>query len=158
MPKDVRPLDDVDRRLVALLQQDGRLPNNELARRVGVAPSTCLGRVRSLMERGVVRGVHADVDPAVLGLEIQAMIAVSLTRDSRTSLPDFAPVMASRAYVLNTFYVSGSYDYLLHVGCADTEDLRDIVNEVSGLPQVAGTETHLIFEHRAGRAATSAAS
>lgn len=148
MAKDVRPLDDVDRALVALLRADGRMPNNELARRVGVAPSTCLARVRSLVERGVVRGIHAEVDPAVLGHTIQAMIAVELTRDSRTSLPDFAPVMAARPYVINTFYVSGSYDYLVHVGCADTDDLRDIVNEISALPPVTNTETHLIFEHR----------
>lgn len=151
MAKDVRPLDDVDRRLVALLQADGRLPNNELARRVGIAPSTCLTRVRSLVERGVVRGVHADVDPSVLGHTIQAMIAVGLTRDSRSSLPDFGPLMAARPYVLNTFYVSGSYDYLVHVGCGGTDDLRDVVNEISALPHVSGTETHLIFDHRSGR-------
>lgn len=150
MSKDVRPLDATDQALVALLRRDGRLPNNELARRVGIAPSTCLGRVRSLMERGVVRGIHADVDPRVLGHALQAMIAVSLTRESRSSLADFGPAMCRRDYVLNSFYVSGSYDYLLHVGCAGPDALRDIVNEISALPTVSGTETHLIFEHGSG--------
>ena len=73
----------VDRVLLAALQRDGRTPNNELARQAGIAPSTCLARVRSLRERGAIRGIHADVDPEVLGLSIQAMIAVSLKRRMR---------------------------------------------------------------------------
>ena len=152
-PQDVRPLDAVDRALVAALQRDGRLPNNELARIAGIAPSTCLARLRSLRERGVVRGVHADVDPAALGHALQAMIAVSLRPDAREQLADFAGTAAARPWVLNVFYVSGSYDYLLHVACAGSDALRDIVNELSAMRQVAGTETHLIFEHRPGRAA-----
>src|SRR5687767_10489003 len=76
---DVQALDRVDRVLLAALQRDGRTPNNELARQAGIAPSTCLARVRSLRERGAIRGIHADVDPEVLGLSIQAMIAVSLS-------------------------------------------------------------------------------
>src|SRR5713226_5342543 len=60
-------LDDIDRRIVHELARDARLPNNALADRVGIAPSTCLGRVRALRDRGVIRGYHADVDPAALG-------------------------------------------------------------------------------------------
>ena len=64
-PKSVRPeLDETDRRIVLELARDARIPNNTLAERAGVAPSTCLGRVRALRERGVIRGYHADVDPA----------------------------------------------------------------------------------------------
>src|ERR671927_263785 len=77
------PLDDIDRRLVRELAIDARIPNNALAKRVGIAPSTCLGRVRSLRERGVIRGYHADVDPAALGRPIQAMIAVRLQAHAR---------------------------------------------------------------------------
>jgi len=60
-------LDDIDRHIVRELARDARVANNALAERVGIAPSTCLGRVRSLRERGVIRGYHADVDPAALG-------------------------------------------------------------------------------------------
>ncbi|RYI98745.1 MAG: Lrp/AsnC family transcriptional regulator [Actinomycetales bacterium] len=151
-PKDVQALDDVDRRLVVLLQRDGRMPNNELARRAGIAPSTCLNRVRGLQERGVIRGVHADVDLGALGLTIEAMIAVVLRREARASIPRFAGIMQEKPYVINAFYVSGSYDYLLHVACDGTDGLREVVNDLSVMPQVAGTETHLIFEHRPGRA------
>ena len=64
-------LDETDRRIVLELARDARLPNNTLARLAGIAPSTCLGRVRALRERGVIRGYHAEVDPAALGRPLQ---------------------------------------------------------------------------------------
>jgi DNA-binding Lrp family transcriptional regulator len=158
LPNDVQQLDTVDRVLLAALQRDGRTPNNELARQAGIAPSTCLARVRSLRERGAIRGIHADVDPEVLGLSIQAMIAVSLASDARSSLTDFAAAVAEKPYVLNVFFVSGSYDYLLHVAADGSDGLRDIVTDLSGTGMVSDTETHLIFEHRAGRADATHAS
>src|SRR6476659_1996176 len=86
----VRPgLDEVDRRLLRELAADARIPNNALAERAGIAPSTCLGRVRALRERGVIRGYHADVDPAALGRPIQAMISVRLQSHARGHIPDF---------------------------------------------------------------------
>ena len=151
-PNVVQQLDKIDRVLLAALQRDGRTPNNELARQAGIAPSTCLIRVRSLRDRGAIRGIHADVDPEVLGLSIQAMIAVSLSSDARSSLTDFAAAVAEKPYVLNVFFVSGSYDYLLHVATDSSDGLRDIVTDLSGMGVVSGTETHMIFEHLAGRA------
>jgi DNA-binding Lrp family transcriptional regulator len=158
VPNDVLPLDTVDRLLLAALQRDGRTPNNELARQAGIAPSTCLARVRSLRQRGAIRGIHADVDPEVLGLAIQAMIAVSISSDARSSLSDFAAMVAEKPYVLNVFFVSGSYDYLLHVAADSSDGLRDIVTDLSGSGIVSDTETHLIFEHRPGRADAAHAS
>ena len=157
-PNDVLSLDTVDRVLLAALQRDGRTPNNELARQAGIAPSTCLARVRSLRQRGAIRGIHADVDPEVLGLSIQAMIAVSISPDARSSLTDFAATVAEKSYVLNVFFVSGSYDYLLHVAADSSDGLRDIVTDLSGTGIVSDTETHLIFEHRPGRADAAHAS
>ena len=71
--KDVRALDDVDRDILGALAEDGRIPNNALAERVGVAPSTCLSRMRALRSSGVIRGIHADIDPAAVGRPLQAM-------------------------------------------------------------------------------------
>src|ERR1700709_2317688 len=69
-------LDDGDRRILGVLAANGRTPNNALAATVGIAPSTCLGRVRALQAYGAIRGFHADIDPAALGRPLQAMIAV----------------------------------------------------------------------------------
>ncbi len=154
-PKDVRArLDAVDLHLLALLQADGRTPNNVLAERAGIAPSTCLNRVRRLREVGAIRGVHAEVDPAWLGRPVQAMIAVRLRPDARGALQTFARSVAELPEVLNVYFVSGSYDFLMHVATADTEALRRVlVEDVSGRPVVASTETHLIFEHVRGTGA-----
>jgi DNA-binding Lrp family transcriptional regulator len=151
-PKSVRPgLDEIDRRIVLELALDARIPNNTLAERAGVAPSTCLGRVRALRERGVIRGYHADVDPAALGRPLQAMIAVRLQSNARGHIRTFVRGVARLPEVLNVFFLAGKDDFLLHVAAASTEALRDFVEDLSSNADVAYTETSLIFEHvRAG--------
>jgi DNA-binding Lrp family transcriptional regulator len=150
-PKDLRSLDNIDLELLALLEVDGRMPNNALAERVGVAPSTCLTRIRRLREIGAIRGFHADVNPAWIGRPIQAMIAVRIRSDARDAIGKFAESLAGIPAVRDVYFVSGSYDFLLHVATADVEDLRSIITErLSGTHLVSGTETHLIFEHRRG--------
>ena len=151
-PSIVRPLDPTDRALLAVLAEDGRIPNNALAARVGVAPSTCLTRVRELQRRGVLRGVHADVDPTAAGLPVQAMIAVRLRAHVRAQVEDFRASAASLPGVLAIFHVSGPTDYLLHVALPSTDALRDFVlQHLTGHPAVGHAETSLIFEHVRGR-------
>jgi DNA-binding Lrp family transcriptional regulator len=148
-PKSVHsePLDETDRRIVAQLARDARLPNNVLAERAGVAPSTCLGRVRALRERGVIRGYHADIDPAALGRSLQAMIAVRLQSSARGHIRTFAAEVARLDEVLNVYFLGGKDDFLLHVAAASSETLREFVENLSDNPDVASTETSLIFEH-----------
>lgn len=145
-------LDDVDRRIVRELADDARLPNNALAERVGIAASTCLGRVRALRERGVIRGYHADIDPAALGRPIRAMVAVRLQSHARGHINDFMAKIARLPEVLDVYFLGGADDFLVHVAAATTESLRDlIVVNLSGNPDVALTETNIVFEHvRAG--------
>jgi DNA-binding Lrp family transcriptional regulator len=140
-------LDAIDHVIVRELARDARLPNNELAARAGVAPSTCLGRVRSLRERGVIRGYHADIDPAAVGRPLQAMIAVRLQADSRGHLRSFVAGVARLPEVLNVFFLAGKDDFLLHVAAASTEALRGFIERLSSNVDVAYTETSLIFEH-----------
>lgn len=142
-----RGLDEVDRTIVRELARDARLPNNTLAARAGVAPSTCLGRVRALREQGVIRGFHADVDEAALGRPLQAMIAVRLQSGARGHIRAFVRNVAHRPEVLNVFFLAGKDDFLLHVAAASTEDLREFVEALSSDADVAYTETSLIFEH-----------
>lgn len=154
MAKDVRELDDLDQRIVTALRREGRLPNNALAEQVGVAASTCLTRVRSLVERGVISGFHAEVDPAWLGRPIQAMIAVRLRSDARGTINAFSDRLAAMPEVLNVYFLAGADDFHVHVAAKDPEDLRSfVVDHLSSAPQVALTETNLIFEHKRGRLA-----
>jgi DNA-binding Lrp family transcriptional regulator len=140
-------LDDIDRQLVRELARDARIANNALAERAGIAPSTCLGRVRSLRERGVIRGYHADVDPAALGRPLQAMIAVRLQSHARSRIRGFVAEAAGLPEVLNVFFLAGKDDFLLHVAAASTASLRDFVETLSSNGDVSYTETSLIFEH-----------
>lgn len=156
--KDVRPpLDAVDRRILTALTADARLPNNALAERVGIAPSTCLARVRALRERGVIRGYSADVDPAALGRPLQAMIAVRLQSGARGHLSGFAQNMAALPEVLDVFFLGGADDFLVRVAARGSDALRDfVVGHLSSDPDVAMTETHLIFDHARGAFARDA--
>jgi DNA-binding Lrp family transcriptional regulator len=140
-------LDDIDRHIVRELARDARMANNALAERVGIAPSTCLGRVRSLRERGVIRGYHADVDQAAIGRPMQAMIAVRLQSHARSRIRGFVARVAGLPEVLNVFFLAGKDDFLLHVAAASTSALREFVETLSSNTDVSYTETSLIFEH-----------
>lgn len=152
MAKDVRELDDVDQRIVTVLRRQGRLPNNALAEAVGIAASTCLTRVRSLVQREVISGFHAEVDPAWFGRPIQAMIAVRLRSEARGAINEFSDRMAAMPEVLNVYFLAGADDFHVHVAAKDPDDLRTfVVDHLSSAPEVALTETNLIFEHKRGR-------
>jgi DNA-binding Lrp family transcriptional regulator len=151
-PKDVRPLDEVDRAILAVLAADARVSNKDLAERVGVAPSTCLARVRALVQDGVVRGFHADIDPRALGHDLQAMIAVRLQPDARSAINESIVALSRRPEVLEVYFVAGANDFLVHVATPSTDELRRFVGDVLNRdPAVAGTETNLIFEHNRAR-------
>lgn len=148
VPNDVRPLPDrVDRELLRHLERDARIPNNALAELVGIAPSTCLARVRALRERGVIRGYHADVDPAATGHPLQSMISVRLQSDARSHLAEFVERVGRLPEVRDVYFLAGTDDYLLHVATADSSALRDFVTGLNAYADVAGTRTSLIFDH-----------
>lgn len=152
MPKNPRAeLAPVDRAILRLLVADARMPNNAIAEAVGIAPSTCLARIRTLRERGVIRGFHAEVDPASVGLGIQAMIAVRLHAHTKGQITSFAGEIPRLPGVLAAYHLAGADDYLLHVAVSDTDALRDFVlDHLTAHPAVAHTETSLIFGHFRG--------
>jgi DNA-binding Lrp family transcriptional regulator len=144
----VPELDDVDRQILRILSTDARIPNNALAARVRVAPSTCLMRVRRLVDSGVIRGFRADLAPAALGRPLQALIAVRLAAASRQKIGAFAQQMASLEGVLNVFFLGGANDFQIHIAAESPDSLRDfVVKYLSASRDVAMTETNLIFEH-----------
>ena len=144
-------LDDVDRKILEVLSANGRTPNNALAAAAGIAPSTCLGRVRALQTSGAIRGFHADIDPSALGRPLQAMIAVRLQAGARSRMMAFTERIRKRPEVVDMYFLGGADDFLLHVAAADAGALRDfVVDQLSAYPEVALTETNLIFEHVRG--------
>lgn len=150
------PLDAIDQQLVRLLERDGRTPNATLAREVGVAESTCLVRVRLLRERGVIRGIHAEIDPAMVGRPVQAMIAVRFGGHRRTHFEEFREEVPKLPGVLGAFHVSGATDYFVHVACESADALRDFVlDHLTNRPGVLHAETALIFDTLKGEGTLS---
>ena len=146
-PREVE-LDDVDRELLRLLISDARTPNSTLAQRVGIAPSTCLMRVRRLQEAGVLLGFQAVVSPEALGLQLQAIVSVRLHGHARAQIGDVGARLAGLPGVLNVYFLAGVNDFQLHVAARSAEELRDlVVTHLSGSRDIASTETNLIFEH-----------
>lgn len=148
MPNIIRPtqLDDVDRAIVRILVQDGRIPNKEIADRVGLAPSSCLARVRSLIETGVISGFHAEVDAARIGKGIRAILRVQLKEHSRAENSRFAQAMTRIPQVVNLWLMAGDDDYYIEVVAATPESLSDFVlDSVTSDPVVASTHTTLVF-------------
>lgn len=150
--KDVRPdLDEVDRRILLALHGDARMSNSALADAVGIAASTCHGRVRRLQEIGVIRGFYTDIDPAAVGLSLQAMISVRLQSNARGKIRSFIAHIRTLPQVMDVYFLAGGDDFILHVAARDTEDLRAfVVENLNADTDVAGTQTSLIFEHLRG--------
>lgn len=151
-PNRVSPgLDDLDRRLLAELVRDGRTPNNVLAERLGIAPSTCLIRTRNLRERGVIRGFRADVDHSKVGADLQAIVSIRVRPSARAGLLELGRRLAGEPGVLNVFFIAGAFDFLVHVVAPDTEGIRDFVAlNLSAAPEIETTQTSLVFEHIPG--------
>lgn len=146
-PPRARPvLDDVDRTLVRELLRDGRTPNVALARAAGIAESTCVARLRSLRERGVLTGVTAEVDLVRLGLPVQAMVAIRFAGHARSDVDAFGVEVTALPGVVATYNISGADDFLVHVAAASPEALRDFVlDNLTGRPGVVHAETSLVF-------------
>ncbi|GAB6896966.1 Lrp/AsnC family transcriptional regulator [Kineosporia succinea] len=150
-------LDDVDRQILDVLARDARVANSTLAGMVGVAPSTCLMRVRRLQETGVINGFRADLSPEALGRPLQALIAVRLGTPSRNRVGAFAREMAALPGVLNVYFLGGANDFQIHIAVETPGALRDfVVEHLSARREVAYTETNVVFEHLSGGVAASA--
>jgi DNA-binding Lrp family transcriptional regulator len=142
------PLDEIDLDLIRLLQQNARITNADLAASVGIAQSTCITRVRSLVNRGVISGFSANVEPAELGLGSQVLISVTLRAGARAHLSDFMQQMRERPEVIQVFFLGGSEDFIVHLAVKDSDAVREFVLEnLSNNATVASTRTNLVFEH-----------
>ena len=145
-------LDRTDRTIVALMQDDARRSNKELAAAVGIAPSTCSERLRRLEDAGVLLGYTADVDPAALGIGMRAFLAIRLRRHSASEVDTFREHVLSMPEVRQVSHVTGGNDFLIHVVVRDAAHLRDLaVTGFTSLPEVAHIETSLVFDHVAKR-------
>ncbi len=132
-------LDRIDRKILALLQEDGRQPNNELAERVGLSPSPCLRRVKALEEAGVINRYVALVDPTTVDLAVNIFVSVRLDRQVEERLDAFEAAVMERPEVLECYLMSGDADYLLRVVVPDLASYeRFLKDHLTRIPGLAG--------------------
>ena len=137
-------IDEMDRRIVSLLQQDARLPNAEIARRVGMAPSATLERLRKLEDRGVIQGYEVRLDPRKIGLGLTAFIYVR-TQDKHGEV-DAGERLSQHPNVLEVHHIAGEDCFLVKVRATDTDDLgRLLRSEIGNLPGVTSTRTTIVL-------------
>ncbi|GAA4198421.1 Lrp/AsnC family transcriptional regulator [Streptosporangium oxazolinicum] len=140
-------VDELDSEIIRLLQTDARQSNRELARKLGVAPSTCLERVRALTRRGVIRGYHADIDPVALNRGVQALVSVQVRPLSRAVIDTFKESANALPEVLSVFVLAGGDDFLLHVAVQDLDHLHAfLLDRLSKRREIAGFRTSVIFQ------------
>ena len=143
-----RTLDRIDYEILALLRNNARISNKEVARKVGLAASTCLVRIRVLQVSGVISGFHAEIDPGSLGVGIQAMIAVRLLRHFKPDVDAFRNHALGLPEVVQLYHVAGPIDFLIHVWARDSNHLRELaMTAFTSRKEVSHIETELIFEH-----------
>lgn len=147
------PLDRTDRAILALLQEDAQRSFKEVAHLVGLSPSSVYERVRRLRRDGVIRAVRAEVEPAAVGVTVQAMLMVELSLHRPETYVAFREHLDARPEVLAWYEVAGRLDLLVHVGAASIDHLQRLVlGEFTARPEVHRVETTLIFSgHRSGR-------
>jgi DNA-binding Lrp family transcriptional regulator len=140
-------LDRIDFALLGALQNNARSSNKELAANVGLAPSSCLTRVRRL-ERDVIKGYHAELDPIAVGLELQAMISVRLRLHAGEVFETFAAHLRTRPEVVGYWSIGGEIDFLVHVAVTDVRALQELTREAfTSRDEVFRISTALVFEH-----------
>ncbi|HEX4260054.1 MAG TPA: Lrp/AsnC family transcriptional regulator [Acetobacteraceae bacterium] len=138
---DLPPLDAIDRRILIELQEDGRMTNVELARRVGISAPPCLRRVRRLEEDGYIRGYHADTDPQMLGWEIVFFAIVGLESQKETVLAGFEALVAAWPEVRECHMIRGGGDFLLRLVARDTAHENQLTQRLTGAPSVSRVQT-----------------
>jgi len=141
-------VDELDAAIIRHLQQDARQTNRELARAVGIAPSTCLERVRLLRARGVITGYHAEISLAALNRTVQALLHVQVRPLSREVIESFKTSITSLPEVLSVFVVAGADDFLVHVAVPSVDALHAfLMDKFSKRREILGFRSSVIYQH-----------
>ena len=139
-------LDEIDRKILAELQADGRMTNVELARRVGISAPPCLRRVRTLEEQAYIRGYHADVDPRRLGFEVQVFAMVGLNSQAEADLVTFENRCRAWPLVRECHMLNGEIDFILKCVSPDLSTFqRFLTEELTAAENVASVKTSLVI-------------
>jgi Lrp/AsnC family leucine-responsive transcriptional regulator len=141
-----KPLDRIDKAILATLQAEGRISNVDLSQRVHLSPSPCLERVRRLEAEGYIESYSAVLSADMLGLSKVAFIQVTLHHTTADSFEEFKRALTESAHVVECHMVAGGFDYLVKARFDDMDNYREVLEQVVSLPNVAQTHTYVVIE------------
>jgi len=137
-------IDDINERILSVLEKDGRISNIELAKRVGLSPSACLRRVQELERIGVIKGYRAVIDRAATGTAITIFVTIGLSGQLKSHAQSFEKAVIASPYVRECHNITGAVEYLLRVEVADLATYKDFHANVLGtLSQVNSITSHI---------------
>ncbi len=137
-------LDAIDRKILADLQEDGRMTNVELARRAGISAPPCLRRVRALEEAGFITGYHADLDAEILGFGVTVFAMVGLSSQAEADLVAFEERVAKWPMVRECYMMAGEVDFILKIVARHWDAYQHfLTEELTAAPNVAHVKTAL---------------
>jgi Lrp/AsnC family leucine-responsive transcriptional regulator len=140
-------LDTIDRRLIDVLQRDGRITNLDLAKACGLSPAACHDRVRRLRETGVIKATVALIDPKALDCDLLIFVEVLLDRTTDDVFRAFAEHVGSIPEILECHMVAGGFDYLIKARVSDMTAYRTFLgNILASVPGVRETRTYAVLE------------
>ncbi|TXG93481.1 MAG: Lrp/AsnC family transcriptional regulator [Rhodocyclaceae bacterium] len=147
MERNFMQLDRYDRQILAILQADGRISNQDLADRIGLSPSPCLRRVRTLEESGLIAGYRAHLDAKKLGLTLMALIHISMDQHTPERFANFETQIADIPEVLECLLITGQdADYQLKVVVRDMDGYQELLlNRITRIPGVTGVHSSFVL-------------
>ena len=147
MSSESTDIDRIDRRILDVLQRDGRISNLKLAEAVALSPTAVLARVQRLTRVGYILGYEARLNPLLLGAGMLVFVEVLLDRTSANVFEQFKAAVQVRAEIMECHLVAGGFDYLLKIRCADMNAYRQFSGDVLWqLPGVRETRTYAVME------------
>src|SRR5260221_13525849 len=140
-------LDAIDRQILKELQEDGRITNVELGRRVGISAPPCLRRVRALEEAGFIKGYRALLDEKLLGYEVTVFAMVHLTSQAEPDLKAFEDFVRKEPLVRECWMLSGDVDFILKCVAPDMATFQSFVAHLTAAPHVRNVRTSLVLHN-----------
>ncbi len=143
----VRALDKLDRRILKLLQEDGRMAMKDLAERVGLTVTPCIERVRRMERDGVITGYHARVDPSQRGASLLVFVEITLDHKNGNMFEQFRREVMKIDEVLECHLVSGDFDYLIKARIGEMADYRKLLGDILlQLPGAVQSKSYVVME------------
>lgn len=140
-------VDRIDLEIMEHLSNNARISNKDLAKKVGIAASTCLERIRMLKVKQIIKGYYVNIDLNELGDTLQAMVIIRIGAHSKNIIEEFYNHALKQPEVMSIYHLSGANDFMVRVATKNTKHLKDfILNAFAARQEVSNVETSLIYE------------